>query len=426
MKLKNWWEKDIKEKITCPKLSKNIETDFLVIGGGIAGLHAALYLANLKKDVILLEKNFCGSSSSGKSSGFLTPASELDLAHMSRVYGLKNAKKIWEIPVKGVKEIVENVKKYKIECELEKQDCLYLGFGKSGKEDIEKEKAASKNMGVKFKYYDEKSLSSVISSKTYSNAVRTFDTYSINSLLYCIGIKKILLQKGVKIFEESEVLELSKNIAKTSLGSVKANKIIVCIDLPKKNLSKELSKKVYHALTFLTISEKLTDKQIKLIFPKEKLMCWDSRLVYSYFKITKEKRILLGGSYQLAIYSPKELKTKIFVNLNIKEFKSIFPMLKNIKFVAYWPGFIHISKDIMPIFDYDKKNNAYYVLGNPGLPWASFLGTFAAKNALNKENESEYKEYLSAGRKFFISDKIQGIIGKVPSFIINNLHTEYS
>ena len=198
MILKNWWEKDIKKKITCPKLSKDIKTDYLVIGGGIAGLHAALYLAERGKKAVLLEKSYCGSSSSGKSSGFLTPASELDLAHMKRIYGLKKAKEVWKIPVNGVKEIVSNVRKYKIECELEEQDCFYLGVGRSGKETIKDETKASKKIGVKFKYYDEKKLSSMISSRVYMNGIRTYDTYSINSMLYCIGLKKVLRKKMLK------------------------------------------------------------------------------------------------------------------------------------------------------------------------------------------------------------------------------------
>ena len=215
-------------------------------------------------------------------------------------------------------------------------------------------------------------------------------------------------------------------MAKTKNGSVKANKIVVCIDSPKEKLNKKLSQKIYHALTFLAISEKLTDKQIKSIFPEKKLMCWDSRLVYSYFKITKDKRVLLGGSSELVIYWPKQIKTKIFANNNINRFKSNFPALKNVKFVAYWPGFIHISKDIMPVVDFNTGKGVYYVLGNPGLPWAAFLGTYAAKTALNNTQESKYYKYIAANRKFFISDKTQSIIGKIPSFAINNLHTEYS
>lgn len=426
--LKNWWGKDLKKKEICPKLSKNIECEYLVIGGGIAGLHAALYLADLKKDVVLLEKTFCGGSSSGKSSGFLTPASEQGLSQMVKKYGVGGAKTVWEIPCKGVEEIKNNIDKYKIKCEIENQDCLCVGIGSSGLEGIEEEVEACKKMGVKYKYYNKKALTSVLNTKVYTAGIRTFDTYSINSLLYCFGLRNVLLKKGVRIFENSEVLGISDSSANTETGSVKVKKIIVCVDKLKPQISEEFSKKIYHAQTFLAISRKLSKKEIKSIFPSKKFMCWDSKLIYSYFKLTKDDRMLVGGSSYLAIYSPKEINSDFFVKDIIKNFKEKFPQLKELEFVAYWNGLIDIAKDIMPILDFDEKNrNIQYVLGNPGLPWAAFLGTYAAKRALEKEIKSmrKYDKYLSAKRKFFISDSLQSVIGKIPSFVINNLYAEF-
>ena len=63
----------------CAMLQDAIKTQCLVIGGGFAGLHAALKLVDTGKKVVLLEKRFCGGSSSGQSGGFLTPESEEDL-----------------------------------------------------------------------------------------------------------------------------------------------------------------------------------------------------------------------------------------------------------------------------------------------------------------------------------------------------------
>ncbi|WP_122531762.1 FAD-dependent oxidoreductase, partial [Pseudomonas viridiflava] len=46
-------------------MSTLIETDALIIGGGIAGASAALALALKGKRVALLERDFCGPHSSG-------------------------------------------------------------------------------------------------------------------------------------------------------------------------------------------------------------------------------------------------------------------------------------------------------------------------------------------------------------------------
>ena len=110
----------------CPNLEGNISTDCLVIGGGFAGLHAALRLVEGGKGVVLLEKSICGGGASGQSAGFLTPESEKDLRQLIDKYGKKQAEILYKIPREGVRLILETAKKYKFSCDLRKQDSLLL------------------------------------------------------------------------------------------------------------------------------------------------------------------------------------------------------------------------------------------------------------------------------------------------------------
>ena len=71
------------KSVVCPPLEGNLKCDCLVVGGALAGLHAALRLVDSGKDVILLEKGVCGNSSSGQSAGFLTPESEEDMRQIT-------------------------------------------------------------------------------------------------------------------------------------------------------------------------------------------------------------------------------------------------------------------------------------------------------------------------------------------------------
>ena len=51
-------------------LTHDIKTDVVIIGGGMAGLSAAQKFLEKNVKVVLIEKNYCGSGATGKSSGF--------------------------------------------------------------------------------------------------------------------------------------------------------------------------------------------------------------------------------------------------------------------------------------------------------------------------------------------------------------------
>ena len=97
--MQNYWFTTllgIKEPIQ-PPLTSDIEADILIVGGGAAGLAAAYSLMDKGVKVVLLERNICGGSSTGKSAGFLTPDSELELEQLLMRFGKKNAAIIWDM-----------------------------------------------------------------------------------------------------------------------------------------------------------------------------------------------------------------------------------------------------------------------------------------------------------------------------------------
>lgn len=97
--------------------------------------------------MVLIEKNIVAGSSAGRSAGFLTPDSELELHQIVRRYGIDAAREIWEMPCRGIDRIVQAIKKNEIECGLLEQDSLFLGLGKSGKEAVAEELECRKRVG---------------------------------------------------------------------------------------------------------------------------------------------------------------------------------------------------------------------------------------------------------------------------------------
>jgi len=406
----------------CPTLDKNLSTDCLVIGGGIAGLHAALRLVDSGRKVVLLEKRICGGSSSGQSAGFLTPESEEDMSKLIRQHGIKKAKDLYNVPYEGVKLIVNTAKKYNFNCDLRKQDSLYLSVKPWHDKAVAREAEVRKEMNLPYNLLDEKGLAKYHPGIGYRKGLKYSGSYGINSFAYCQDMKNLLLKKGAKIYEDTEVDGIEKNTAKTHLGSVKAKNIIICIDKMKKEFNNEISRKFYHLQTYLAVSEPLSDEEMKSVFPNGEMMCWDTNIIYIHYRPVSGNRILVGGSSPWAYYYPRYLHSERIIQPFINNLKKRFPKIKDIQFTHYWSGLIDITQDLAPIVDYDKNNKSIqYAMGCAGLNWAAYCGDYLARRIVNPKETEDLSEFLGSNRGFFIPPWIQKILGKRITFAISNL-----
>ena len=186
-----------------PPLKGDVKTNVLIVGAGAAGLAAALRLAGQGLDVSLIDKNICGGSSTGKSAGFLTPDSELELSQILRRYGRQGAKDLWECAQWGCDRIAQVIRDHGLEADLQKQDCLFLGEGRGGPKEIRDELAARRSMGYEVQGYTAEQLPSVIGARGFTGAVRYKNTTGVNALRYAQGQKKLIDDAGVHLYEST-------------------------------------------------------------------------------------------------------------------------------------------------------------------------------------------------------------------------------
>jgi len=402
----------------------SISCDVLIIGGGMAGLSAAQALADSGKNIVLLEQDFCGSGASGKSSGFITPDSELELSTLIENFGAVQAKKLWEFVTCGLNHIRTTIQSNHIDCDFQTQDSLFVANSKQRfKTRIVPEHEARLSLGYESTLYTEDKLANILGSLKYFGGVRYPDTFGINSYLYCQALKDILAKKGVIIYEKSPVTSIVKNTAHVNESTVSAQHIIVCTDRFLPNL-KILKPDVYQVQTFLALSAPLSEATTKAMFPSGKLMVWDSDLIYQYYRVVHDNRLLIGAASMLYTYLPFEIKHPLNVERTMRTYMSEkYPEFK-IDLEYFWPGMLGVSKDFIPLAGQDKTNpSLYYVGAATGLPWASALGQYIAEKVLT--GRDDFDTEFSPNRKYPVSKKLQNIIRKPISFALSHGIVKY-
>jgi len=406
-------------------LSRDLSVDVVIAGGGIAGLMCAQKLKAENKNlrIAVVESTVCGGGASGKSSGFITPDSELELSDLVKIYGPHDARRLWDFARGGVNSIRDTVSKRSLKCDFVVQDSLFIANDKKGLDKVKYEYDVHRKLGYDAWFYDKEKVEKVIGSQAYEGAVRSKETFGIVSYLFCQELKESLLRENILIFEETPVIEITNERLVTKNYAITAEKIIVCTDrfLPDFRLAE---KEIYSAQTFLAVSRPLPYKVVQDLFPHGPMMVWDTDLIYQYYRIVQGNRLLLGAASLFYTYRGKEKRYAPRVLRKMQKYlKAKFPSLK-IEFEYFWPGLIGVSKDFLPIIGQDPvMRNVSFIGACAGLPWAAAAGEYIAERLVHGRKDLD--DMFSPERRFPINRQAQIVLSKPLSFAISHAIKKY-
>lgn len=404
-------------------LSSNLSVPVVVIGGGMAGLMCAQRLLEKQVDCIVLEKSFCGSGATGKSSGFITPDSELELSGLLKSEGPSEAGRLWDFAGGGVRSIRETIHRHGIDCDYQVQDSLFVAASAGQADTIKNEHEAHRKLGYPSEHYGADTLPAVLGSRSYHGALRTSETFGISAYLYCRGLKEALKARGVRIYEGTAARRIEEHEVRTDHQSIRADKVMVCTDrfLPELGI---IPQEIYHAQTFLAVSRPLADGDIVRLFPQKPLMVWDTDLIYQYFRLIGGGRLLLGAASLLHTYGRRENHEPRGILRKMKAYVArAFPGL-NVEWEFLWPGMLGVSKDFLPLAGkHPRFRDSYFMGGAAGLPWAAALASYMADKMI--EGRDDLDGHFSPDRPFPVGRGLQAALSKPLSFALSHGATKY-
>ena len=405
-------------------LVREVRADVAIVGGGVAGLSCAQRLRAAGVSVVVLERDFCGAGASGKSSGFVTPASEIQLGSLIASRGREEARRIWDFVCSGVEAIRANILAHELDCDYEVQDSLFVANDGAGWRAVQAEHRARLELGYPSRLYDARALPEVLTTTRYAGGVRYGSTFAIDAYAYCQELRDVLVSQGVRIFEGSRVTRLDADGVEAAAGRVRAGHVVVCTDRFIPELG-ALGRDIYHVQTCLAVSSSLSEADVHKVFTSDRAMTWDSDLVYRYFRMIGGNRLLLGGGDLRHTYARAPMaRMDPFVRRASAYLRAKFPDLA-VRVEYAWPGMLGISKDLLPIMRPDPVHDRiWYVGAATGLPWAAALGVYAAERILT--GRTDFDDAFSPERKFVIGHRLQAFLSTPLTFAISHGIARYS
>lgn len=211
------WE-HTSEKQSFEKLNNDINTDVLIIGGGMAGILCAYELKNAGIDYALVEaKNICDGVTRNTTAK-ITAQHGLIYDKIIKKYGTEKAKMYLDANNDALKKYSELCRS--IDCDFEIKDSYVYSLDNTQK--IEDEISALSKIGYSAEF--EKNLNIPLS---VAGAVRFKNQAQFNPLKFVYAISK-----NLNIFENTRIERIENNTAYTEKHKIKAKKIIVATHFP--------------------------------------------------------------------------------------------------------------------------------------------------------------------------------------------------
>ncbi len=380
-----WKNSDYKD---AEPLKKDIECDYLIVGGGVTGVSIAYFLQKRDKNkkIVLIEKNRIAGGATGRAAGILTPSAESDLKDLIKIHGKENGLIYYYHLLEALHQIKHIIKKEKIDCDFEEEPTIYAEERHRVFNKILDEYRIEKKLHMKVKILLGESLKKEIHTQLFKHAIHGRRGYSINPLKFTQNLSKIIRKRGIKIYEHTPLIEIKFNEAITHNANIKFTKVILATDLDIE------SNKIIPIKSTIAVSQRLTKKQLnKIGFPHKDIL-WDAKLDFNYLKFTKDNRILSG--YGSKIISKDDNKISLY-QPHLKEIKSflkkVFPDL-NIKIEYVWSGTlglhlgsIHFAKiNFIPLIKIEDSK--IKVLGTAGQVPAVMAAKYVSNKIFNKNS----------------------------------------
>ncbi|HBV3814292.1 TPA: FAD-binding oxidoreductase, partial [Serratia marcescens] len=349
-----------------PTLEEDLDVDVVIIGGGFSGINTALELAEKGiTNIAILEGRYLGYGGTGRNGGQVMAGIGHDLEKIKRHVGPAGLETIFKISNLGAGIIRERIKKYDIDADF----CFGYGYlGSNARQEktlrgwLKEFRAVAPQEEIEL--YTGAEVKQVVGSDAYTCALKHMGGGHVHSLNLLLGEAKALSGYGVKIFENSSVLNVeygSRITVRTAMGSVRANKMLWACNGFLNGMEPQIYRKTINTYAFQLATEPLSDDLIRQISPIRGAYS-DIRPVIDYYRVTNENRLLFGSATRLIEYFPSDLKAWNR-NLMLK----VFPYLKDVKIDLAWGGPLCCSANLFPqIGTLPDRDNVFYVQGYSG------------------------------------------------------------
>ena len=292
--------------------------------------------------------------------------------------GMEHAHRLWELAENSKALVKSLIADHDIDCDL-KPGILHADHKKSY---VSHSKSYASKLQDDYDYrsirfVDRDEICNMLGSTAYYGGTLDMDAAHLHPLNFALGLADAAQKAGVRIFENSQVLDLQKGPKvgiTTPDAQITASYVIMACNGYIEKLVPKIAARVMPMNNYIVATEPLSEGDAAALI-RDDVAVADSKFVINYFRISADKRLLFGGGESYSFKFPSDIKS--FVR---KPMLDIYPQLKDIRLDYGWGGTLGITLNRMPYVSKVEANilNASGFSGH-GVAMATLAGQVLAE-----------------------------------------------
>lgn len=360
-----------------PALMGDGQAEVVVIGGGLAGISAALHLAQRGVEVTLLEASQVGAEASGRNGGQALQGLAASMQVVEAALGLPAAQAIWAMSREALELLKGNIGRFGIACELAENGYVYAACHAGQQAGLA---AWQRDMADRYGYgdmqlLDADALRRHVASPAYVGGVYDPNEVHLDPLAYTQGLARAAEAAGVRVHEQSRVLDWTADgtgwRVRTATGSLRCRRIVLAVNTGVASLAPELARYFLPVESFIVATEPLPAGLGETLLPSGAAVA-DSNRVLNYFRLGADGRLLFGGRAA----GPADGR----IEQTTQRMLAVFPQLTGVQIAHAWGGLVDVPPNKLPQFG-QLADGVYFTQGfcGHGLALTGLAGKLVAE-----------------------------------------------
>ena len=214
-----------------PPLSRDIEVDVAIVGGGIVGIMAATFLKEAGRSVAVLEARRVAAGVTGHTTAKVTSLHTLVYDELIQKFGSEKARLYGESNQWAIQSIKDLCRERSIDCELRETTSYTYTVADDYVSKIEKEAEAAVSLGLPAEYLEDIPLPFPVKA-----AVAFSGQAEFHPRRFLLPLVSAVPGDGSYVFEETRVADISDGdpcrVLTADGNSVTARDVIVATNMP--------------------------------------------------------------------------------------------------------------------------------------------------------------------------------------------------